>query len=326
MQTTLKPICYVAGQSAGHILPALTLAKKELYPILFIASKKQLDKNILNKQDFIQKKYFLNISGKYIKPFIMLYALIKSIIILLKNRPQKIVTTSGLVSIPVCLAAKILRIPFDIYELNVEPGRSTLFLAPFANKIIICFKESQKYFPNNKCLLDKYPVQFSDEIKKLSRLEIIKNLDLEEDKKIILILGGSQGSMSINKLIYNSAEKLKNFQIIHQTGSLDNFDYKQMYNKLNIKSFVVDYYSKIEQLLIASDLVICRSGAGTLAEVIFFEKKCITVPLEANTTIHQVNNAKFLSQEYPNLITFAMQKDIEKNIDLFIQLIYKAIA
>ena len=77
----------------------------------------------------------------------------------------------------------------------------------------------------------------------------------------------------------------------------------------------------MEKLFTACDIVICRSGAGTLAEVIFFEKKCITIPLEAYTTIHQVDNAKAVEHQYPELVTFARQNELEKSPGILISLI-----
>lgn len=327
MQTITKPILYVAGHSAGHILPAVTLAQKNNCPAIFITSQKKLDKQILEPYTFITQKYFLQTSGnKITKPFVIFFALIKSIIILLKNRPQKIVTTSGLIAVPTCLAATILRIPFEIYELNVEPGRSTNLLAPFANKVNICFQEAKKHISAKAaCFLTQYPVRFTTEDKHLSKEECLRQLGLQPYKKTLLILGGSQGALSINKIIHQAAPHLTNIQIIHQTGAQDQTDYRSYYKDLGIDCFVTKYFNQIEKLLAAADLVICRSGAGTLAEIIFFENKCITIPLEANTTNHQVQNGLAAEKDYPALIKCISQADIEKDILKFAELINQII-
>lgn len=327
MQTITKPILYVAGHSAGHILPAVTLAQKSNYPAIFIASQRNLDKQILEPYAFINKKYFLQTSGnKITKPFIIFFALIKSIIILLKNRPQKVVTTSGLIAVPTCLAATILRIPFEIYELNVEPGRSTTLLAPFANKINICFQETKKHISAKAaCFLTQYPIRFTDEDKKLNKEGCLKQLNLQPYKKTLLILGGSQGALAVNKIIHQVAPHLKYVQIIHQTGAQDQTDYQSYYKELGIDCFITKYFNNIEILLTASDLVICRSGAGTLAEIIFFENKCITIPLEANTTNHQVQNGLAAEKDHPALIKCINQADIEKDILKFAEFINQII-
>ena len=322
MQTTIKPICFVAGHSAGHILPAITLAQKETVPVLFISSSKPLDQQILEPHHFLQKKYFLKTSkSKYLKSFVIIAALLKSIAILRKNKPSKIVTTAGLVAVPVCIAAKLLGIPFEIYELNVEPGRATKLLTPFCSKIITCFKETQKHLPKNKCHMGIYPVRFTNKDKNLDKTKILKKLGLSPNKKTIFVLGGSQGSIGINKLISKAAPELKEFQIIHQTGVQDKFDYAKHYKALGINNFVTKYYNKMEELFTACDIVICRSGAGTLAEVIFFEKKCITIPLEAYTTIHQVDNAKAIVKEHPELVIFARQNELEDNSKKLVEII-----
>ena len=316
MQTTLKPICFVAGQSAGHILPALTLATKETHPIIFIATNKQLDQEILKNID-LEAKYFLNVTSKLFKSFIIFMAILKTIKIFWKNKPVKIVTTSGLIAVPVCIAGKLMGIPFEIFELNVVPGKSTKFLAPLASKIFTCFKVSQKCLPTKKCHLADYPVRFTNKDKQLNKIEICNKLGLLPNKKIILILGGSQGSIFLNKLIANTAKDLTKdlaqFQIIHQTGTLDKFNYSAHYKQLSITAQVVDYCNNIEEFLTACDIIICRSGAGTLAEVLFFEKKCITIPLETNTTTHQIDNAKAIATEHPELVKFILQSQLEDN-------------
>ena len=261
-------------------------------------------------------------------------AILKTIKIFWKNKPVKIVTTSGLIAVPVCIAGKLMGIPFEIFELNVVPGKSTKFLAPLASKIFTCFKVSQKCLPTKKCHLANYPVRFTNKDKQLNKIEICNKLGLLPNKKIILILGGSQGSIFLNKLIANAAkdltliklnqnparpelieedEHLSEFQIIHQTGTLDKFDYSAHYKQLGITAQVVDYCNNIEEFLTACDIIICRSGAGTLAEVLFFEKKCITIPLETNTTTHQIDNAKAVAIEHPELVKFILQSQLEDN-------------
>lgn len=326
MQTKINPTCYVAGHSAGHILPALTLAKKETTPVLFISSLGKLDRDILERQSFLQRKYFLKTKAhKFLKPIVMLIAMLKSIRILHKHKPNKVVTTSGLVAVPVCLAATILRIPFEVHELNVEPGKSTKFLSLFASKVFTCFKASQKLLPKNKCYMGTYPVRFSGQDKKLDKAQELLKLGLDPNKKTILVLGGSQGSIGINKLILQAAPKLKEFQIIHQTGAADTTDYATEYNKLGVPNFVTKYYNNMEELFAACNIVICRSGAGTLAEVTFFKKKCITIPLEACTTRHQVDNAKAMEAEHPKLVKFVRQSKLETFSNKLTELILASI-
>ena len=311
MQTTINRICYVAGNSAGHIIPALTLAKKEKNKIIFIAADKELDRKILDKENWIEKKEFLKINR--FKIFYLLTSFFKSLKILRNQNVKKVVTTAGIIAIPVCLAAKILGIPFEIWELNLEPGKATKFLARLSTQTNICFSETQNHI-KRKCHLTHYPVRFN------RRESFDKSkLGLKKDKKTIVVLGGSQGSISLNQIIKNLALRLNdNFQIIHQTGSFETFDYSKFYKENNVTAFVTDYYDKIEDLYNSADIIICRSGAGSLAEACFFKKPCITIPLKAKTTLHQVENAKAFASKSSSF-RYLEQDVLEKDISLLVK-------
>lgn len=135
----------------------------------------------------------------------------------------------------------------------------------------------------------------------------LENLKLSLDKKTLLILGGSQGSLFINNtiktLLESNAYGHKVLQIIHQTGKNDTFDWQHFYSSKNIRAFVCAYTHSIENFYLAADLIICRAGAGTLFEALFFKKLCIVIPLQTTTNDHQVYNAQALAAQHPELIT-----------------------
>lgn len=317
-------IAFVAGHSGGHTIPCITQAKKELElnnEIIFFCTDSALDKKILNNADFIKNKFFLpNITLSKKVHFIsnLNKIFIKSFITLFKYKPTKIVSMGGLVSVPVCLAAKILGIKIELWELNVEPGKAVKFISKLTPEINICFKETQKHFPNKKINIVNYPVRFSKTLAP-------KNIpEFSNDKKTIFIIGGSQGSVFINSLIKDivnlNTEFNNDIQIIHQVGA-DTFDWQGFYNALNIPAITFAFYDKVEEYYQFCDIVICRSGAGTLAEVLFFNKKCITIPLETKTTDHQILNAHAMMHEHPELFFVLKQNDIIKNKDIFFTLL-----
>ena len=102
-------------------------------------------------------------------------------------------------------------------------------------------------------------------------------------------------------------------QIIHQTGSIDNTDWKQLYASKNITAHVFSYHPDLALMYSAADLIICRAGAGTLFEIKFFGKPCIIIPLMTNTTTHQVDNACAMVEEYPEQFYMLAQSDVEKD-------------
>lgn len=373
----MKKICIVAGHSAGHILPCITLAQKECAQPSIITSNNPFDLKIIKNYDFISKIFILPINKLpkvYQLPFFIItlkFAFIKSLIFLSKEKPNKIITTGGLAAVPACLAAKILRISVEIYELNVEPGKTVIFLAKFFKKINICFEETKKYFKNNICEVVDYPVRFtahgsipdyvlapkglgghsaaSRSVKTMQDKSPGKHsenlalpFDFAQDNlrlsdrwvntskpilsdvqsklyqrtNTLMILGGSQGSIFLNNLVRDFFNKYKtdNLYVIHQVGIKDKNDWQKFYMDKNIPATVFDYNNQIEEFYKAADLIICRAGAGTLAEVVFFNKKCITIPLETKTTSHQILNAKAFASKYPNNIIFVEQNKINPDI------------
>ena len=142
------------------------------------------------------------------------------------------------------------------------------------------------------------------------------------NKKTVLILGGSQGSLFLNQYmqqwVNDPSFPANDIQIIHQTGSIDDTDWNELYASKNITAHVFSYYPDLALMYAAADLIICRAGAGTLFEIKFFNKPCIIIPLMTNTTTHQVDNAHAMASEYPELFHTITQSDVEKDQSLLL--------
>jgi len=318
-------VCFVAGRSGGHLIPALTLAKKlkdknSKVDINFFTTNTRLDQKILNENNFIDTFIFLNLKNIPYKRLLrypifftnLTISFFKSFFRFIKKRPQKVISMGGYISIPVCLAAFILRVPIELFELNSSPGKAIKFLSPFASTIYICFKKAAENLPKKKCKLRDYPIRFVP-----SQI----NVRDTKEKCTILVLGGSQGSIEINSLvkkwILKNKQLNKQISIVHQTGANDTTDWRNFYNQLDIPAVSFDFKKNIKKYYHDSDIVICRAGAGTLFETVFFNKKCITIPLETSTTAHQVDNAREISKLYPKLVTMIRKETIDKNVDAF---------
>lgn len=330
--TQEKPttVCFVAGRSGGHLIPALTLAEELIaknadQKILFFCSNTELDNKIMKEGADLGQQIVLDLENvprnkpsqypRFIWHF--LKACWKSFIHLREKKPSKVISTGGYIAIPVCLAARLLRIPIELFELNAVPGETTNFLAPYATTILHCFDEAKRLLPAEKCTLANYPLRFTPDAKKINRQFARRKLGLDPFKKTILILGGSQGSVFINQRIKEAIEKnpatFKDHQIIHQTGDYDFTDWVSWYEKKKISAYFFTYNHEIEYAYAATTIVICRSGAGTLFETLFFGKRCITIPLETETNSHQVDNAYALSMTHPYFMTVLRQDDLLKN-------------
>lgn len=209
-----------------------------------------------------------------------------------------------------------MRIPITIYSLDAVPGKAIQFLTPFATSIVTCFASAQHYFPAQKCTVGTYPIKFTEKDNIIDTFSARHALQLSPEKKTILVLGGSQGSLFLNEcmkqLISNAEFAANDIQFIHQTGAADATDWHAFYASHNVNAHVFSYHPNLALMYAAADLIICRAGAGTLFEIKFFNKPCIIIPLSTVTTSHQIDNARAMSSEYPTLFYTLAQGDVEK--------------
>ena len=177
MTAQVKSLCFVAGRSGGHIIPALTLAHQAQQTLgtrcIFISTKTSLDQSILRTAPWIARHEMINLPNIPYNPFKLLlfipqffWACIQAFNILRANRPERIISMGGYISIPVCLMGFLLHIPIDIYELNAEPGKSTTFLARIATRVFVCFEQVKKYFRYSVERVD-YPIRFDVGVKNI---------------------------------------------------------------------------------------------------------------------------------------------------------------
>lgn len=327
-------ICFVAGKSGGHLLPCITKAQsiknEHKNSALYIFSTgSELDKKIIDKHEHVQhyipaKLWDVPYRQIWLVPFFacnVTYYFGKSLYELWQIKPTKVVSFGGFNSIPVCLAAKLLQIPFEIYELNAEPGKATKFLSYFTNSIYVCFEATKKYFPNHSCHLFDYPVRFKQTDIAEDKQDLYKKYDFYSTRKTVLILGGSQGSVLLNQIfkeyILANPELTKNIQVIHQTGDFDFQNYATFYKQYQIPAIVFGYHEKLQDFYNLADVIISRAGAGSLFEIKFFNKRCICIPHETKNTNHQIKNVLALQKEYPEQFKIIEQSKFNKeNLNL----------
>jgi len=239
----------------------------------------------------------------------------ESIKIFNKFNPEIVVGVGGYVSGPVVLSAFIKRIPRVICEQNSIPGITNRVLSYFANKIFVTFEKSKPFFNKEKTLLTGNPIQ-----KKFSDMNL-KNQKISAEKKFsILILGGSQGAKRLNEVLPDCIAMIgdKNISVIHQTGKTDYDAVLNKYSELNIDASVYEFVDDIQDHYAAADLIVARSGAGTLAEICSIGRASILVPFPFATHNHQYHNAKVL-QEYGAALLIEDEKLDCKNLSLAIK-------
>ncbi len=301
-------VLITCGGSGGHIFPGVALAqelKSKGFDILIACSQKPIDTQILNKSGFNFHTIPCKGLALSLNPYKMLRFLffltmgtIMSIRLLRKFRPDCVVGFGGYVSAPVIFAAWILRIPRMIHEQNLIPGLANRVEALFAGRIAISFEYTRRFFNQAKAIWTGNPIRGSFAVtdKRASREE----LRLVPDRFTIFVIGGSQGASFLNNTIINAlsimgAAEKKMLQIVHVTGRADYGHVKTRYKKEGIISCVFPFMDSIEYAYGASDLVIARAGATTIAELTYFGKPAFLVPYPKGR-INQYENARFLSR------------------------------
>lgn len=240
--------------------------------------------------------YFIH-SGKlqtkftrYTLPLILMIPVgfIEALYFLIKIHPKVTLSFGGYSAFPVVFWSWVLGIPVVIHEQTVAAGRSSMASSFFARVVAISRPESYKYFDSKKAVLTGNPL--SDEIKHVS---IKKTLAA---KKTILVFGGSRGSEFINEEIAKILPKLTSkYRVIHITGERDYFKYKDTASEnYNVLEFVNP--RQMADLYKTADLVISRSGANTVSEIIYVKRPSILIPLPKTFMNEQYKNAEYAKE------------------------------
>jgi len=307
-------ILFTGGGTGGHIFPIVAIIRKikETCPqkkigFFYLGPSDEFAKKIFPKEGVKMKTV---LTGKFRRYFNFksffenLFDLVKiplgtiqAFLFLISIRPVIVFSKGGFGSLPVVFAAWTLGIPVFLHESDAAPGLSNKILSRFALKIFISFPNTE-YFGSSKTILSGNPVReelfLSFEKKEAAR----KHFNLRQEKPIILILGGSQGSQRINKKILKVLpEVLKNFAIIHQCGKANFKEIKKRIDwgkediKMGYRLFPFLEEKELSRAYSACDLVVSRAGSGTIFEIAAFSKPSILVPLPESAQNHQLKNA-----------------------------------
>lgn len=306
-------VLVTGGGTGGHIYPAIAIANKlkeeiKNIDILFVGTKKGLESKIVPNSGFKFKTITVSgfkrrISMDTMKSTKNLFLGLKDAYKVIQSfQPDLIIGTGGFVCGPVVFIGALLKIKTVIHEQNVIPGVTNRILSKFTDKVLISFEESRQYFKNNdKIEITGNPVRrdFIDVDREKSR----KDLGVDDDRIIVMVFGGSRGAERINESMVDVLihfNHKKNIHIIHVTGETHYEKVINVFRKRNIQLaeniVIKDYINDMPKLMGACDLVICRSGAITLAEVTTMGLPAILIPSPYVTNNHQEYNARVLEK------------------------------
>ena len=213
------------------------------------------------------------------------------IIRILKEKKINLVfTTGGYISAPTIVASKLLRIPIIIHESNLIPGMVTKYFGFLCNYVFLGFKKTNSYLKNCKTIFTGTPLR-----EQFYKSNLLPEWVPKGKGPLLVVMGGSQGAKAINQIIYESLEFLmeKKFRIVHIIGEYN----QKSFQVKNFKNYVQKKFTKeIAALIQNCDLVISRSGAGTINEQIETEKPSILIPYPYSKNNHQEKNAMILAE------------------------------
>ena len=316
-------IIIAGGGTGGHLFPAFAIGdrlEKEGALITYMGSKYGIEKNY--EKELKKNMYLLNIKGihrgKNIKsilnnilfPIRFFISYFHAIIIVKKINPTIIIGTGGYSSGLPILAGKILKIKYILHEQNSYPGITTKYLSKGAEKVFISYESIKMNLLSDNWLFTGNPVR--ENLNKIDRNVACKKIGLNPNKKVLFILGGSQGSAPINLFFINHYKTFikKNIQIIWQTG-IPEFEKirKNISNsQIVIKSFIKDMAIPYS----CSDIVISRAGALAIEELKAFNKPMILIPYPQSANNHQKLNALELVEK--NAAKLVEQNEMEKKL------------
>lgn len=306
-----KRVIISGGGTGGHIFPAIAIANalKKIDPqteILFVGANGRMEMEKVPAAGY--KIIGLDISGfqrssllkNVFLPFKIIKSLLKARAIIKDFKPDVAVGVGGYASGPLLFVASQMNIPYLIQEQNSYAGITNKWLAKNAKLICVAFEGMEKFFPKAKILLTGNPIRKESIAIENKRDEAAEYFGISADKKTVLVIGGSLGSGTLNKSVLAALDKIiaADVQVIWQTGKY----YFQSINEQlkgkeheNIK--VLEFLNRMDLAYAASDLIISRAGAGTIAELCVIKKPVILVPSPNVAEDHQTKNANALVEK-----------------------------
>ncbi|MCK5907538.1 MAG: UDP-N-acetylglucosamine--N-acetylmuramyl-(pentapeptide) pyrophosphoryl-undecaprenol N-acetylglucosamine transferase, partial [Flavobacteriales bacterium] len=215
-------------------------------------------------------------------------------------KPDVVIGTGGFASGPLLYVASMKGIPTLIQEQNSYPGITNKLLSKSVNKICTAFEGLERFFPKSKIVLTGNPIRQDLTESKVSKQEAAKHFELKEDKKTILVLGGSLGARAVNAQVAKILNWVKenDYQLIWQTGKLYIDDYKYLQEEMNYDGIKIQaFLNRMDMAYAAADVILTRSGAGTISELCVVGKPTIFIPSPNVAEDHQTFNAKALSSK-----------------------------
>ena len=299
----MKKIVLTGGGTAGHVTPNIALLpslKEAGYEVFYIGSYTGIEKTLIEDLGI---PYYGISSGKLRRyrslknlsdPFRVLHGLFQAKRLMKKIKPDIVFSKGGFVSVPVVLAAGSRHIPVIIHESDMTPGLANKIAIPSATKVCCNFPETLEHLPKDKAVLTGSPIR--QELLSGNRIAAMDLCHFSADKPVILVIGGSLGSVAVNNAVRLALpELLEHFQIVHLCGKGKVDD-----SLTSMKGYTQFEYIKDElrDIFALADIVISRAGANAICELLALRKPNLLIPLSANASRgDQILNARSFERQ-----------------------------
>lgn len=327
-------IAFAGGGTAGHLMVGLSTAEEvrsrfNEAEIVFFGTDKKFEKRCVEQRGFHFQQMRARKWEKSYKGMIMFIVttfigIVESVIAVRRFKPDIVVGLGGYVSIAPIIAAKLHSIPTIILEQNVIPGKANRFLSKWVDEVYCHWRGSLKWLTKAKVArITGTPIR--KDILGSQRIRSAEKFGLSPSKKTIFITGGSQGALAINDVILRCLPKLEplsnELQIIHCTGEFGYEAAKAAYKQTNINAFVCSFLDDMGAAFSLADVIICRAGATTIAEITAVGIPAILIPYPHAADNHQYWNAMELASNGGGYLLQQIDLTPEKIIELITDLL-----
>ena len=292
------------GGTGGHLFPGLALAEEfrkrdNSTEVVFVGTEHGLEARVIPREGYPLK--FVRAEGIVGKSFVRKVRAIATVFLsvwdsfrILNNvRPDMVIGVGGYASGAAVLVAHLKSIPTMIHEQNSVPGTANRILSRFVDQVCITYQESLPVFPSGKTFLTGNPVRAK--IMRGERDAAQRLFSLDREMFTVFVFGGSSGAASINRTMVDALNYLGEYrekiQFLHQTGEKDYESVREAYRKSGFKGTVAPFIYQMAEAYAASEMVISRAGATTLAELTALGKPSLLVPYPHSAGRHQEFNA-----------------------------------
>lgn len=308
-------ILLAAGGTGGHVYPAISIAdaikkKDSNAEILFVGTRDRMEWQTVPKAGYDIKSVWISGFHRRLTPQNLLFpvklitSLVQSAVILMRFKPDVVISCGGFAAGPVGWVASKMGIPIVVQEQNSFPGVTNRLLAKYADIIFTAFDNAKEYLPSEKITQSGNPIR--SELILSDKSEAAKKFGFDPTIPTLLVLGGSGGAKAINEALIKHIRTIMdvmNVQIIWQCGEKYYSDIRRHIKHDKFSNLrLLDYIDDMQAAYSASDLVLTRAGAGTCSELMAIGKPSILIPSPNVAGDHQAKNAEAMVEKGASIL------------------------